>query len=330
LGSNQSSGTEASRIEAFSLNTGGNIAPVKTITQYQNDMPSPQTIAFDAAGNLYVANGPYPGLQGSTTFISIFAPGANGAAPPLRTIGAPQGSTLGNGVPEGISVDASGYVYLAETGYTSTGSADTIFVIAPNASGNVPPIRSITNSACPQIGGLTAMPSGKLIVTCVPSSTIEPYGANRRRAMQSQNPGEIEMFDAGASGNATPINVISGSDTQLSGAGSVALSPLGSIVVLPRAVRPGLVLTFPASGTGDVAPTTDIMGSNTQLTGSGAVTIDTNGNIYVINTQWGGNPPASITEFAPNANGNVAPINVISGSNTGVDIGWWGIAIGPP
>src|SRR5579872_3788396 len=65
LGSNQSSGTEPSEIAAFPLNSGGNIAPVKTITQSQNDMPSPTSITFDSTGNLYVANINYPGLQGS-------------------------------------------------------------------------------------------------------------------------------------------------------------------------------------------------------------------------------------------------------------------------
>ncbi|MGH7661544.1 MAG: hypothetical protein ACRENA_11600, partial [Vulcanimicrobiaceae bacterium] len=92
----------------------------------------------------------------------------------------------------------------------------------------------------------------------------------------------------------------------------------------------GYIVTFLPIETGNVPPATDITGSSTQLTGNGAVTVDASGNIYVVNTQFGGNPPASISEFAPSANGNAAPINAIGGANTGLDIGWWGIAIGPP
>lgn len=314
LGSNQAFGTEPSEIAAFPLNSGGNIAPVKTISQYQNDLPAPTAITFDNAGNLYVANINYPGLQGSTDFISVFAPRSSGTAIPIRTIGAGQGSTLGNGMVEGLGVDASGYVYVAVSEATQPGNInDNIFVFAPNATGNVPPVRTIASSACFRIGGLATMPSGSLIVSCVTSGTPE-----------------IETFAPGASGNATPSTVISGSNTQLTNPGSVAVSPLGSIVVLQR-VQPGSILTFPQTANGNVAPTTDITGSSTQLTGYGGVTVDANGNIYAINAQCCfTNTNVSIAEYAANATGNAAPLNTISGSNTNLAIGDGGIAIGPP
>ncbi|MGH7662380.1 MAG: hypothetical protein ACRENA_15845, partial [Vulcanimicrobiaceae bacterium] len=252
LGGNAVSQTEPSRIEAFPLNTSGNIAPVKTITQYQNDMPAPVAIAFDTSGNLYVGNIPYPGLQGSTSFITVFAPGASGSAIPIRTIGAGQNSTLGSAVIEGLAVDAGGYVYVAMatsnencTGTTSSSCTatdnDSILVFAPNTNGNVPPVRTIDSSACFEIGELAATSTGALVVSCVPPNYPgEPYALRHRVPMaSSQTIGEIETFAPGASGNATPLTVISGSNTQLTGAGSVALSPLGSIVVLPRAVQTG-------------------------------------------------------------------------------------------
>lgn len=96
--------------------------------------------------------------------------------------------------------------------------------------------------------------------------------------------------------------------------------------------QPGSILTFPLTANGNVAPATDITGSSTQLTGNGGVTVDASGNIYAINSQGtiGTTNSSSITEYAPNATGNAAPINAISGSNTNLTIGWWGIAIGPP
>jgi|GEM_PF-1878184 len=307
LGANQSSEANP-RIEAFPLNTSGNITPSKTIAQDQNDMPAPSSIAFDGGGNLYVANNSYPGLQGSTDYVSVFPPGANGTAPPIRTVGAAQGSTLGSNTVEGLGVDADGYLYVAE-------SSGEIFVFAPGANGNVPPVRTLTSSACGQIGGLAVTPSGEAIVSCVTSGIAA-----------------IETFAAGASTNAMPASVISGNGTLLANGGSVAISPLGFIVVLQRNVQTGSILTFPLTANGNVAPATDITGPSTLLTGNGGVTVDASGNIYAIDTQGSIGPinSSTITEYAPKSTGNAAPINTISGSNTNLTIGWWGIAIGPP
>jgi hypothetical protein len=336
------------RIEAFPLNTGGNIAPVKTINNYQNSLYSPSVLAFDTSGNLYVANDSFSGTE---DYITVFAPGANGNATPVRIIGGTPFSPLGKAVIEGLAVDAIGYVYVALltsadncTSSTCTAmSNDTILVFSPGANGNASPVRSISTSACYGIGGIAVTPSGELIVACMPppsngSAPAVPYGfrrndpitASRMRLMSSSQSGaEIETFSPDASGNATPLSIITGSNTQLSGAGAVALSPLGSIVVLPRYVQTGQVLTFAQSATGNAAPTTDVNGPLTQLTGQGGVTVDAAGDMYVLDTQSAGSQ-TYITEYSNNEDGNSTPINMISGSNTGLAWGFFGIAIGPP
>ena len=65
----------------------------------------------------------------------------------------------------------------------------------------------------------------------------------------------------------------------------------------------------------NVAPLRTISGAATRLNGPVGVTLDTAGNLYVSNS---GSPvDSSITVYAFGANGNVAPLSIISGASTG-------------
>jgi len=66
-----------------------------------------------------------------------------------------------------------------------------------------------------------------------------------------------------------------------------------------------------------------ITGSNTQISGPYGVAVDASGYLYVISTSG-----SSILVFAPGATGNVAPVETISGSNTGLS-GALFLAVGP-
>ena len=66
-----------------------------------------------------------------------------------------------------------------------------------------------------------------------------------------------------------------------------------------------------------------ITGSNTQITGPYGVAVDASGYLYVISTSG-----SSILVFAPGVTGNVAPVETISGGNTGLT-GALFLAVGP-
>ena len=77
----------------------------------------------------------------------------------------------------------------------------------------------------------------------------------------------------------------------------------------------GSVTVFAAGANGNVAPTRVITGSNTGLTNTTTgIAVDAVGNIYVGDAccVTGG----SVLVYAAGANGNVAPIRTITGSNT--------------
>jgi sugar lactone lactonase YvrE len=72
----------------------------------------------------------------------------------------------------------------------------------------------------------------------------------------------IERFSLKACGDAAPLAVISGKQTDLSGPNGLTIGPSGSVWVATFA---GHVLEYAAKANRDARPLTDINGSNTEL-----------------------------------------------------------------
>ena len=91
----------------------------------------PTRLAIDKNGFIYVVTG------SSSTTVDVFAPGANGGVPPVRTIEMPpQYANLYD-----IAVDAQGYVYVS-----AGSSGDQILVLAPGAKGNAVPVNVLSGN----------------------------------------------------------------------------------------------------------------------------------------------------------------------------------------
>ena len=201
--------SSAKSITVYPLGANGVAVPIRTIIGALTLLDNPQGIALDAAGNLYVAN-----AGATTSSITVYAPGAGGApgtpatnVAPIRTI---SGALTLLDKPQGVIVDATGILYVANAGATSS-----ITVYAPGAGGapgtpatNVPPIRTIsgtsTGLASPQ--GVVLDPTGRLYV----ANNITP---------------SITVYSPGAMGNAIPIRTITGGATLLSQPLLIALRP---------------------------------------------------------------------------------------------------------
>jgi hypothetical protein len=78
------------------------------------------------------------------------------------------------------------------------------------------------------------------------------------------------------------------------------------------------VTVYQQAANGNVKPLHTIAGSNTGLHGPYGVALDASRNVYVVNTNGGSAFTGSVTVYAAGANGNVAPIRTITGSNTGL------------
>jgi serine/threonine protein kinase, bacterial len=112
--------------------------------------------------------------------------------------------------------------------------------------------------------------------------------------------------------NKAPKSYLLGSSTGISSPSGMAVDAAGNRYV---ANLPNTSITiYPASASGNAAPTRTIGGPNTTLVGPRSVMVDKDGRIYVGDLLGAGTNKVAV--FAPNANGNVAPERVITGSNT--------------
>jgi hypothetical protein len=125
----------------------------------------------------------------------------------------------------------------------------------------------------------------------------------------------LTVYAAGSSGNVTPIQTISGSNTNLSDILAIAVDGPGNIYVSNGAASgPGAesVNVFAPNANGNATPIRTISGTLTGIDQPYGVAVDPTGNLYVVN-----NVGETVTVYGPGANGNVAPIQTIGGSHTG-------------
>ncbi len=114
----------------------------------------------------------------------------------------------------------------------------------------------------------------------------------------------IVGFAKGASGNATPIVTIAGSNTGLMKPFALAFNSSGELLVADEYAG---VFVFAKGANGNVAPLQKITG----LSYPAGVMADSNDHIWA--ADFTGN---SIKEFAATANGNATPLRTIEGSKT--------------
>lgn len=121
-------------IMVFAPGATGNVKPLRTIMGDLTRLSSPDGVALDVTGTLYVANFP-------AHSVTVYAPGATGNVSPLKTLRVQQPvlldlETAGN--PVGLALDATGTLYVANL------AAHSITVYAPGATGNMAPLRTIS------------------------------------------------------------------------------------------------------------------------------------------------------------------------------------------
>ncbi len=153
------------------------------------------------------------------------------------------------------------------------------------------------------------------------SPPMVPNGANQtgKRAGSScpclyvanSTGNSVTVFASGASGNAKPMQDISGSKTKLTTPFDVAVDGSGNIYVTNDGADQ--VEVYAAGATGNVAPIRGIVGQPYHYP-KGIAIDPINGDIYVAKPL-----DDSIVIYASSASGKDAPIASIEGSNTGLN-----------
>jgi hypothetical protein len=129
--------------------------------------------------------------------------------------------------------------------------------------------------------------------------------------------GSVTAYPLSAGGNVAWSRAIQGAKTGLGVASGVALDASGNIYVASGGAN--AVLVYAAASRGNAPAAEAIRGSKTRLDHPSGVALDGGSNIFVANAGHGDSPRPSVTVFAAGADGDVAPIRTISGSNTGLN-----------
>jgi hypothetical protein len=129
----------------------------------------------------------------------------------------------------------------------------------------------------------------------------------------------ILSWPVNANGNVAPTRIIAGSNTQLTSTDGLGADAQGNVYAL----NTSSIVVFAPSQSGNVAPARVISGSNVLPAGYAFLRlyVEPAGKIWVTTLSSGFPSVSDVRAFAPGANGNVAPVQVIAGANTTIGIG---------
>lgn len=271
----------------------GNVSPIQTISGSDTGLNLPAGLSVDANRNIYGGNS-------EANSVTVYPASATGDVSPIQSI---SGSNTGLFQPDGVTVDT------AENVYASAPPTESLFVYAAGSNGNVAPIRTIsgpkTQLANPV--GVAVDASGTIYVV---NEELNGFG--------------ITVYPSGSNGNVAPSRIIAGSRTELYEPDGIAADSKGNIFVTDASADS--INVFSASAHGNVRPSRRIVGSKTGLAVPHGIAVDASGKIYVTGDFYPAGYVSAILVFGAKATGNVAPIQTIYGSSTGLS-GPWGIAV---
>lgn len=250
----------------------------------------PRGIAFDSAGNMYVAVETGVGVSR----IEVYAPGWVSGASPIRVI---QGAATGLNSPYGLAIDAAGYLYAAN----NDPAANTITVYAPGAADNAAPSRTITST-----GPALNSPSGLVLDTR--GNVIVVNGGD----------GLILGFPTGSNGATAPSISFDPTGTTQGGVNGLAIDSADTLFVPWGDFGGGYVSSWAASAqNGSNPPTSTLTNSNIVLATAFNVGFDSAGLEYVVNSS------NFVDVYSHGASGNATPLRSLKGASTGLSIPGW-------
>src|ERR1035437_3995314 len=271
-----------------------NETPTATISGSDTGLISPYGIALDSTtGKIYVADA-------LATSVFVYpALGQSVGLPNEVTLATITGPNTGQSYPQGIALDSSDDIYVADT--------SSVFVYSAGSKGNIAPSpATISTTMTTGLGwpqGIALDSSGKIYVA------DDGPGAS--------GPGSVFVYPAGSKANAAPTATISGTNTALSYPQGIALDSSSNIYVADEGAVS--VFVYSAGSNGNVAPTTIISGSNTELDTPEGIVVDSSLNIYVTDDGDGScDGTESVYVYPAGSIGNAAPGATISGGNTGL------------
>ncbi len=292
------------------------VTPIATISGSDTGLINPYGIALDPSRNIYVVD---------TSSVLVYEPLASLLSDPnspdvtpIVTISTT--NTTGLSFPQGIALDSSGKIYVADDGDRFCDGTESVYVYPAGSNGNVAPTATISGAhtgLCDPIG-IALDFSGNIYVADDGNPNAFPYIF----------PKVLVYPPLGSSTgplNEAPTATISGSNTGLETPYGIAADSSGKIYVADYGATS--VFAYPplGSSTGllNEAPTATISGSNTGLETPYGIAADSSGNIYVADEgDQACDGTESVYVYPPlgstTGTVNEVPSVTINGSNTGL------------
>jgi 6-phosphogluconolactonase (cycloisomerase 2 family) len=273
---------DTNNVDTFGLDAVGYDIWMSQLYGSSPPLSAPRAEAFDAGGNMYVADN-------ALNAVLVYAPGAAASAAPIRAI---RGAATGLVGPQGIGLDSAGNVYVSNT--------NSVTVYAPGANGNVAPIRTVTGS--------------KTKISKAQQLYVRSTGAFY---VASSAKNAVLFFKPGATGNVAPARTLAGASTGFNKPTALTVDIPGRIY---EADLSGTQIRVFASGaSGNTAPNHTIGGPSSGFNGPRGLTTDASGDIYMSNCSPGAE---AVFVFAKGASGDAVPIRELGGADSRFSCPW--------
>jgi hypothetical protein len=233
--------------------------------------------------------------------VTVYPVTASKNAAPIQEI---LGPATGLDRPTGIAVDQSANIYVSNFGNLYGVHTGSVTAYAAGSTGNASPYMTITSNLYNPLGVAVSPLDGNVYVMSQDVST---------------DCGGLSVYNF----SGKFLGFLSSSCE----AGQPAVDSSGNIYVPERYARDyctssyltSAILIYPPGSYGYGMAPRWICGDNTHLLIPQQVAVDTAGNVFAVNWPTNGGQPASVSVYPPGSAGDVAPSQLISGSNTELD-----------
>jgi sugar lactone lactonase YvrE len=236
---------------------------------------SARSVAVDSSGNIYIADALNDVIEKVTPggTLSIFAGTGHGGLP---AAGPATSSNLNH--PDGVAVDSSGNVYIADTindVIEKVTPSGTLSIIAGTPGHHAPPTPGpATSSSLNHPAGVTVDSSGNVYIADTINNEVEKVTSGGTLSI---------IAGTGTSGAPTPGPATS---SDLSNPSGVAVDSTGNVYIadtsnneVEKVTSGGTLSIF--AGTGTSGPPTAGPATSSDLAGPSGVAIDSTGNVYI-------------------------------------------------